>query len=469
MKIYNSLTRKKEEFAPPNNEVRMYVCGITAYDVCHLGHLRSAIVFDVIRSYFHYKGYKVKFVKNITDVDDKIIDKARKLVADGTYKDLKEAAKAITEKYIKEYYEDMAKFNIEKAHIEPRATEHIPDMINLIKRLIEKGNAYVSGSDVYFDVPSFDGYGELSNQDLENLKQGARIEPGEKKKSALDFALWKSAKEDEPSWDSPWGKGRPGWHIECSVMSSKYLGEGFDIHGGGIDLIFPHHENERAQSEAAFGKFAKIWMHNGLLTVNGEKMAKSLGNYITIEDALKKYDAETIRLFMLSSHYRSPVDFTEEKMQEVRTARERFYELIDKIERYTFQPYRENAFTNEIDRLKDKFIEFMDDDFNTPAAKGVLFDIVHYTNNYMRQLEVLLNNLYYSKNVIIELSKIFGLTFKKEEVESVLKAYVELKIEERDKARKKKDFKKADEIREELQKNRIVIKDTKKGTIWRKI
>lgn len=504
MKIYNSLTNKKEEFEPLHGkDVKIYVCGITAYDVCHLGHLRGAVIFDVIRSYLRYRGYNVKFVKNITDVDDKIIQRARDIVQEdpNKYKDLKEATKSITSECIKKYYEDMEKFKIEKADIEPKATEHIGAMIDTIKRIIKNGHAYVVGSDVYFDVLSLKGYGKLSNQDLENLIQGERKISSEKKKNGLDFALWKSAKEDEPSWDSPWGKGRPGWHIECSAMSSKYLGEVFDIHGGGIDLIFPHHENEIAQSEAAFKKpFAKTWMHNGLLTINGEKMAKSLDNFITIKAALAKYDAESIRLFMVSCHYRHPIDFTDERMKEVMVSRERFYVFFDKISRITgcHQPSgsakleaEDKDFNKNIEAMKNKFVESMDDDFNTPAALAALFDIVSATNAYLANNSNP-NCLSYARNTIFELGALLGLFkdimtgFNEEEqrmITGIASKYLESSIEVsedpklaieklislRNQAREDRDFKKADAIRKDLIDARITLEDEKEKTFWRKV
>ncbi|MDP2831449.1 MAG: cysteine--tRNA ligase, partial [Candidatus Omnitrophota bacterium] len=332
--IYNSLSRKKEELIPLKpKEIKMYVCGPTVYDQPHIGHARSAYVFDVIRRYLIYRGYKVKFVRNVTDVDDKIIDKAQK---EFQVQDLNAAVKEVSTKYLNLYHEDMKSLGILEPDVEPKATEYVcpknPLMQKFIQQLIEKGCAYVSEGDVYFDIKKAKGYGKLSNQAIEKMEVGTRIAHGEKKKDPLDFALWKSAKEGEPAWDSPWGKGRPGWHIECSVMSSDILGDEFDIHGGGIDLIFPHHENELAQSEAAGKKFAKYWIHHGLLTINGQKMAKSLGNFITVKDFLEKYkNADLLKLLFLSTHYLHPVDYTNDKIQEAKQALDRISILWGKI------------------------------------------------------------------------------------------------------------------------------------------
>ncbi|MDD5167099.1 MAG: cysteine--tRNA ligase, partial [Candidatus Omnitrophica bacterium] len=320
--IYNSLTRKKEIFQPLNpSQVTMYVCGPTVYDQPHIGHARSAYIFDVVRRYLAYRGYQVKFVRNVTDVDDKIIDKAK---AEFPGEDLIGAVKKVSEKYLASYHEALQELGITNAGIsEPKASEYIPKMVKFIGLLIEKGMAYQSGGDVYFDITKAKEYGKLSHQSLEKMESGTRVLAQENKKNPLDFALWKSAKENEPSWVSPWGKGRPGWHIECSVMSSDILGDKFDIHGGGIDLIFPHHENEIAQSEGAGKAFACYWMHHGLLTINGQKMAKSLGNFVTIKDFLAKYPADVLKLFFLQTHYSQPVDFTWEAMEEKRSALER--------------------------------------------------------------------------------------------------------------------------------------------------
>ena len=337
MKIYNSLTRRKEEFVPlKKGEARIYVCGPTVYDEPHIGHGRSAYIFDVIRRYLVYRGYKVKFVRNVTDVDDKIIEKARsenRKTRRTENRDLREAVKEVSKKYLDAYHEDMAALGIAKPDKEPKATGYVPKMIKFIEDLIQKGRAYAADGDVYFDIKSSKGYGKLSNQSIDKMEIGARIAPGEKKRGGLDFALWKAAKEGEPYWESPWGRGRPGWHIECSAMSSDTLGDEFDIHGGGLDLIFPHHENEIAQSEGAGKPFARYWMHNGLLTIRAGKMAKSTGNFITIKDFLSRYhDPDYLKLFFLGAHYRSPIDYTDDKIGEAKKAKNRFVILLKKID-----------------------------------------------------------------------------------------------------------------------------------------
>ena len=321
IRVYNTLTGKKEDFVPLHEgKVGMYVCGVTVYDLCHIGHARSAIIFDILYRYFRYRGYEVTFVRNFTDIDDKIINRANQEGVD---------YKTIAERYIREFGMDIRGLGLEKATIEPRATDHIPEMIELVSGLIEKGYAYPGGGDVFFSVERFKEYGKLSKRNLEEMQAGARVEIDEKKKNPLDFVLWKGSKPGEPFWESPWGKGRPGWHIECSVMSMKYLGETFDIHGGGRDLVFPHHENEIAQSEGATGKpFARYWIHNGFININKEKMSKSLGNILTIKEVVKEWHPEVLRLFFLSSHYRSPLDYSEESLKEAKSGLDRFYTTL---------------------------------------------------------------------------------------------------------------------------------------------
>lgn len=373
IKIYNTLTRNKEEFKPiKKGKVGIYVCGPTVYDDPHIGHVRSAYVFDVIRRYFMYKGYKVKFVRNVTDVDDKIINKARSELKG---EDLNKAVEKVSAKYLKSYHKYMDALGIMRPDKEPKATEYIKKMKDFITVLIERGIAYESAGDVYFDVRKANDYGRLSNQGLEMLEAGARVSPGENKKDPLDFALWKKAKEGELSWPSPWGAGRPGWHIECSVMSSDILGDEFDIHGGGIDLIFPHHENEIAQSEGAGKKFARTWIHNGLLTINKEKMAKSLGNFVTVEEILNKYSADVLKILFLQAHYSKPVDFSWDRMEEAKKTKERFDILFDKLKNANDK--KEHA---GIGDFRKKFEEAMDDDFNTAEALAVLFDLVTHIN-----------------------------------------------------------------------------------------
>jgi len=476
--IYNTLTRKTEEFHPIKaGEARIYVCGVTVYDECHLGHARSAFIFDFIRRYLKYRGYNVKFVKNITDVDDKIINKAREETADtgsALYGlDLNDAVREVAARYTKSFCEDMDAFGIERPDVEPKATEHIKDMIKTITVLIEKGYAYTSGGDVYFDVRKFGKYGRLSNQDLDQMLEGARAEAGEKKKDPLDFALWKAAKENEPKWDSPWGPGRPGWHIECSVMSAGYLGDNFDIHGGGRDLIFPHHENEIAQSECATGKpFANYWIHNGLLTINGEKMAKSLGNYVSIKDALSRYSPDILKLFFLGVHYSHPVDFSREKMEATKSAYERFTTLFSKINREigSVDAITGGADTSNVDifKLKQQFEEAMDDNFNTPSAIGALFEMVSLTNKILeKKPQGYQFMLKYSLDTIKELGGVLGLSFK-DDLAAVSDSEIKQLIEKREELRKQRKFKEADKIREELKKKGIIIEDGKGATYLRR-
>lgn len=452
IKIYNTLTKKKEDFIPiKKNHVGMYVCGPTVYDVPHIGHARSAYVFDIIRRYFIYKGYKVKFVRNVTDIDDKIINKAKEEFRE---EDLNVAVKSVSDKYLKVYHDCMEKLGIMQPDAEPRAVKYIDKMKEFIKILIEREKAYESGGDVYFDVRKAGNYGKLSNQSFEMLESGARVAPGENKKDPLDFALWKASKEAEPSWPSPWGNGRPGWHIECSVMSSDILGDEFDIHGGGIDLVFPHHENEIAQSEGAGKKFARCWIHNGLLTINKEKMAKSLGNFITIEDILAKYPADVLKILFLQTHYSHPVDFSWEKMEEAKKAQERFKILFDKMDRL-----KANSLEPDIDSFRVKFESAMDDDFNTAEALAVLFELVTYINKH---------EAYQAKDLLLELGKTLGLFETRKDADSSEKAEIENLINLRNMARKNKDFKEADRIRKELEEKGIILEDTKDGTIWRR-
>jgi cysteinyl-tRNA synthetase len=463
IKIYNTLSRQKEEFIPiKSGSVSMYVCGPTVYDVPHIGHARSAYVFDIIRRYFIYKGYQVKFVKNVTDVDDKIINKAKE---EFKREDLAIAVKKVSAKYLDVYHKYMEELGIMRPDVEPKATEYINKMKDFINALIQREVAYISGGDVYFDVKKARAYGKLSNQSFEMLEAGARITPGENKKDPLDFALWKSAKEGEPYWESPWGNGRPGWHIECSVMSLDILGDEFDIHGGGIDLVFPHHENEIAQSEGVGKNFARYWIHNGLLTINREKMAKSLGNFITIDEVLKKYPPDALKILFLQTHYSHPVDFSWGKMDEAKRAYERIDILMNKL-----RNIKESIKVNEIvDEYRLKFEEAMDDDFNTAEALGIIFDITSFINkNIENEKEV-----GHAKKILIDLGKVLGLferlySIEFSEVISLEDEKIIGLIRKRDEARKKKDFKESDEIRKELEKQDIILEDTKNGTTWRR-
>jgi len=469
MKIYNSLTREKQEFIPVNpQEINIYTCGVTVYDECHIGHARSLYIFNTIRGYLEYRGFKVNFVRNITDIDDKIINRANELGVDW---------KELVGKYIDSYNKDLDSLGIRKGLVdsegeEPRATKNISEMIEYISDLIDKGFAYPSGNGVYFSVRKFKEYGKLSGQSIDQMQDGSRIDVDDNKQDPLDFALWKLSKEGEPFWESPWGKGRPGWHIECSVMSQKFLHtETLDIHAGGRDLIFPHHENEIVQAEAKTGKpFSNYWIHHGLLTINGQKMSKSLGNFVTIKDALNKYEADILKILYLQAHYSSPVDFSDERMDEAKSAYERFnifFNKIDKLkEKLDDSDDPSETIKNEIETLKEGFIEAMDDDFNTPQALGKLFEMLSKAN---AQIENNRPDAIYVEKSIRELGGIFGL-FKSsaQPVDDDLAEYVTSMIEERKNARKEKDFNKADAIRKELEAKGIILEDSKEGTTWRK-
>ncbi|MFA5411183.1 MAG: cysteine--tRNA ligase [Candidatus Omnitrophota bacterium] len=455
--LYNSLTRKKEEFIPQNPpRVNIYTCGVTVYDESHIGHARSLYIFDVIRRYLACRGFKVKFIRNITDIDDKIINRAN---------ELKVSWQDLVKKYIDRYYEDLKSLGIEKADAEPRATENIPEMIKYIQGLIEKGYAYQAGGDVYFNVRQFPAYGKLSGQNIEQMESGARIEPTEDKKDPLDFALWKASKPGEPSWDSPWGKGRPGWHIECSVMSQKFLQtQTLDIHAGGRDLIFPHHENEIAQAEALTGKpFAKYWIHHGLLTINGQKMAKSAGNFVTIKDFINKYKyTDLLKVFFLSAHYSHPIDYTDEKIEEARQALERISILLGKI-----GSEKPGKTIPEIEEMKNNFIKAMDDDFNTPGALAAVFELVNLTNKNIENPDF----SYQAKKTLKELLGLLGLSleFTKAQDAQDDKKLIQDLIAKRIRLKEEKKFSEADKIRKDLEAKGIILEDTKDGkTTWRR-
>ena len=461
--VYNYMSRRKEEFKPLSPpHVKMYVCGPTVYDDSHIGHARTYVSFDVIRRYLEFKGYNVKYVSNITDIDDKIIKRANELGV--SYAE-------ISTRYMLSFFEDMKALNIKPASIHPLATAHIPDMIEIIETLIAKGYAYVADGDVYYDVRKFKDYGKLSKQSIEEMKAGARVEPSEKKKFPLDFALWKSAKPGEPSWPSPWGRGRPGWHIECSSMILRHLGPQIDIHGGGQDLIFPHHENEIAQSEAATGKqFVKYWMYVGFLTIKGHKMSKSLGNFITIKDALKKWDAEAIRLFMLSTHYRSPIDFTEDSMSTSENTLKRLYitkrnlmQALEDAEDTNHLSQTEQEFLNTISKVKDNFITAMDDDFSTPQALAEFFKFVRELNS---KLDNIKNKkvLQEAKSFFDIVSNIFGILESDIYINVDFRKLLEMLLDVRNELRKRKLYDLADEIRSKLRDMGIEIQDTKEGT-----
>jgi cysteinyl-tRNA synthetase len=482
LRVYNTMTQKKEEFIPLHQKrVGMYACGVTVYDLCHIGHARSAVVFDVIYRYLQHKGYEVTYVRNFTDVDDKIINRAQQ---EGV------STEEIAARYIKEFYVDMEALGLLPPTIEPKATEHIAEMIALVQRLMEKGHAYQVDGDVYYAVESFPGYGRLSKRSIDEMQAGARVEVDERKKNPLDFALWKAAKPGEPSWDSPWGKGRPGWHIECSAMSQKYLGDTLDIHGGGKDLIFPHHENEIAQAEGATGKpFARFWLHNGFVNIAKEKMSKSLGNFLTIKEILKAYHPEVVRFFLLSRHYRSPIDYSTEGMEEARQNLKRFYQTLSGIDEALQKTAgkqkgrstsEETTARKNVDAFAQRFEEAMDDDFNTAVALAHLFELSHDLNRILQdpsaqQTEILRKG----KEAFAKAGMVLGIfqqdpsVFLEQEQQrkarklTITPDEIERLIAERNHARSKKDWKRADEVRNELASQGIVLEDTPKGTIWR--
>ena len=453
IKFYNSLTNQKEDFVPINEgEVGMYVCGMTVYDNCHLGHARAMMAFDILARYLRYQNYKVNFVRNITDIDDKIIERAN---------ENNETIDALTDRTIASMHEDFSKLGLELPTNEPRATDHIEGMIKMINGLVDKGHAYHSESgDVFFAVRTFPEYGKLSNKNIDDLNPGARIKEDESKKDPLDFVLWKSAKPNEPSWDSPWGLGRPGWHIECSVMSLENLGEHFDIHGGGPDLLFPHHENEIAQSECASDhKFANYWMHSGLLKINGEKMSKSLGNFAMLKDLYDSYHPEVIRYYLISSHYRSSLNFDNESLDQARSALTRLYQAL------LLAPAEE---TDLHDESISEFIKSMNDDLNTPEALSTLFGLAKLINNSQNVQE---QSMYSS--TMKELGQVLGLLHENSDAflqygASLSDDEIEAQIQQRNEARKANDFQKADQIRDDLAEQGILLDDSTEGTTWKK-
>lgn len=482
MQFYNTITQKKEIFIPKEpGKISIYVCGITAYDLCHIGHARAAVVFDVLVRFLRFLGYEVNFVRNFTDIDDKIITRAHKERLNPD---------EVANKYIEAFYDDMKELNVLKADFEPRATDHIQDMQELIQRLLEQGYAYKTpGGDVYFKVRSFPKYGELSGRNIEELKSGARIEPGEEKKDPLDFALWKHAKSGEPSWPSPWGPGRPGWHIECSVMSEKYLGLPLDIHGGGQDLIFPHHENERAQTMAANNQeLARYWLHNGFIRVKREKMSKSLGNFVTIRDIYPFYLPEVLRFFLLSKHYRSPLDFDWTMLEESEKGLKRLYlsklqikEALNRSKWSNLQFPKE--ITERLDSIIDSCLESLKDDLNTAAALGHTFSLIRLSNWVLEDKKLcksaqtkeflirILNELEKLGNILGILSQdsqefLTKLRAIKAQRKDINIQEVERLITERQNERKNKNFKRADAIREKLAKMGVEVQDTPKGPIW---
>ncbi len=459
LEIYNSLTNRKEPFTPIEpGKVRMYVCGMTVYDYCHLGHARMMMVFDIVTRYLRYGGYDLTYIRNITDIDDKIINRAN---------DNGEVFGDLTERFITAMHEDAAALDILPPDEEPRATAHIDEIINMISRLIDNGYAYhVDNGDVYYDVSKFDHYGALSGKKTEDLRAGERVEIDEAKDDPLDFALWKTVKPDEPSWDSPWGKGRPGWHIECSAMSTFCLGNHFDIHGGGHDLQFPHHENEIAQSEAATGeKFVNVWMHNGFVRVNEEKMSKSLDNFFTIREILKDYAPEVVRYFIITSHYRSPLNYSDDSLENAKSGLTRFYTAlrglpIVAVDEVRLAPYQK------------RFQQAMDDDFNTPEAFAVLFELARDINRAREQSEESAAAL---AAVLRELGGVLGILQQDPEVllrgeaeTSLSDADIDALIMRRNQARADKDWAEADRVRDTLQEHKVVLEDGAGGTTWRR-
>jgi cysteinyl-tRNA synthetase len=466
VKIYNSLTKKKQDFKPvEEKKIKMYSCGVTVYDDCHIGHARSLYVFDVICRYLEFKGYKVDFVRNITDIDDKIINKAKQAGV---------GWKELSGKYIKLYRKDVENLGLRPVDFEPKATENIEDMIVYIKELIDKGYAYKTNSGVYFEVRKFKGYGRLSGQKIDDIASSGRIESDENKRDPLDFALWKIVQLKEPGWDSPWGRGRPGWHIECSVMSQKYLKrKTLDIHGGGRDLIFPHHENEAAQAESLSGKnFANYWIHHGLLTINSQKMSKSLGNFIKISDVLDKYPANALKLFYLQAHYSSSIDFSWQKMEEAQKAYQHIKISKERLENFLKHENQELPLSrpnSKIKNYKQNFIEVMDDDFNMPKGLAVLFDLVSQINGELAgEAKEKNKNLAYYRQTLNQITSVFGFDFSKKKLEGITKGKVEELIAERNLYRNQKQFDKSDQIRSRLLEKGVILEDTKEGTIWRR-
>lgn len=463
MKIFNTMTRRKEEFVPlDKNEVKIYACGPTVYNYIHIGNARPLCVFDVLRRYLEYRGYNVRFVQNFTDVDDKIIKRANE---EGI------SFEEVSKKYIKEFWTDAHGLNFKDATVHPKATENIDEIIDIIKTLEEKDYAYAVDGDVYYRTLKFKDYGKLSHQPIEDLQSGARIAIGEKKENPLDFALWKAAKEGEPYWDSPWGKGRPGWHIECSAMNKRYLGDSIDIHCGGKDLVFPHHENEIAQSEAANdAPFAKYWMHNGYINVDNVKMSKSLGNFKTVREIANVYGYEVIRYFLISSHYRSPINYSIDIIEQCQSALDRLYTCRESLD-FAIKNAKshipdDEKILNLIASAKDEFIKAMDDDLNTADGIAAVFDLVSTINTEIINKEVSLNVCKKAAEMFDELTGVLGLVYNRKSNE--IDDDIEKLIEQRQTARANKDWATADKIRDELKAKGIILKDTPQGVTWTK-
>ena len=477
MKLYNTITNKIEEFKTiEENKVKMYVCGPTVYNYIHLGNARPIVVFDTLARYFEHKGMKVEFVQNFTDVDDKIINKS---MEEGT------SASEVSEKYIKYFFEDISKLNILDSVKRPKVTENMAEIIEIIQKLIDNGFAYEKNGDVYFEVKKYKDYGKLSNQKIEELELGARIDVSEIKKNPVDFALWKKKKDGEPFWESPWGQGRPGWHIECSAMAKKYLGDTFDIHGGGQDLVFPHHENEIAQSKCAYhGNFANYWLHNGFIQINGDKMSKSLGNFFLLREILEKFSGNVVRLFILSTHYRKPINFSFENMEDTKKALQnivksmnKFENIVEKYKNEKIENVKNSEFSQKIEEFDKKFEEAMNEDMNTPQALATIFDQIRETNKFISTNESEFSTIYCEikksyDSLKSKIENVFGIAIevenavKEEEGENMelTKKLIELLIKLRSEARSEKNFKLSDEIRDELKALGVEIKDNKDGS-----
>lgn len=461
--VYNSLTREKQPFVPIEpGRVKMYVCGPTVYNYIHIGNARPAIVFDTVRRYLEYSGYHVDYLLNFTDVDDKIIKAADELGTDVNH---------VAERFIAAYREDVQALGVKEATYHPRVTESMDEIIQFIKALIEKGYAYEAEGDVYFKTRSFEGYGKLSHQPIDELRSGARIQIGEKKQDPLDFALWKQAKPGEVAWSSPWGQGRPGWHIECSAMARKHLGETIDIHAGGQDLTFPHHENEIAQSEACNGKtFANYWIHNGYITIDNEKMSKSTGNFVLTHDLIEKHDPQLLRFFILSVHYRNPINFSEQLLEHAKNGLDRIRNAYENLE------YRKKTSLNlndenesqwqALETFKKRFISEMNDDFNTANAISVIFDLTKAANLYLQSKQTSQRVIEAFQTLIDELLTILGINVT--QTPSLVDEAIDQLIEEREQARKSRDFARADEIRDTLKEQNIILEDTPQGTRWKR-
>ncbi|WP_314339819.1 cysteine--tRNA ligase [Leptotrichia wadei] len=477
MKLYNTMTNKIEEFKTiEENKVKMYVCGPTVYNYIHLGNARPIVVFDTLARYFKYKGMEVNYVQNFTDVDDKIINKS---IEEGI------SASEVSEKYIKCFFEDINRLNILESVKRPKVTENMAEIIEIIQKLIDNGFAYEKDGDVYFEVKKYKDYGKLSNQKIEELELGARIDVSEIKKNPVDFALWKKKKDGEPFWDSPWGQGRPGWHIECSAMAKKYLGDTFDIHGGGQDLVFPHHENEIAQSKCAYhGNFANYWLHNGFIQINGDKMSKSLGNFFLLREILEKFSGNVVRLFILSTHYRKPINFSFENMEDTKKALQnivksmnKFEDIVEKYKNEKIENIKNSEFSQKIDEFDKKFEDAMDEDMNTPQALATIFDQIRETNKFISTNESEFSTIYYEikksyESLKRKIGNVFGIEIemensaKEEDGENMklTKKLIELLIKLRSEARSEKNFKLSDEIRDELKVLGVEIKDNRDGT-----